>query len=373
MKYLPAIVLVLALVGGLVAIKASQIGTLARAGEAAKQAGPPPETVGSTTATQQRWEAQLTAVGSVAARKGVTISNDAPGIVTSIGFDSGEQVKSGAVLVRLDTSVEQAQLASALSRLQLAETTLARTRALSRERVTTEAELDTAEATLEGARAEVSTLRAQIGRKVVVAPFSGRLGMRLVNVGQYLAPGSEITTLQSEEEEFVDFQLPQQQLPVVHVGLLVKITATDAGIDTQGTVVAVDPTVDPRTRSFQVRASTKDTEERLRPGMFVNVSVGLGQSNEIVAVPVTSVVYAPYGDSVFVIEDDESSRTGKVARQQFVQLGEARGDFVAIDKGLQGGEPLVAEGAFKLRNGSPITIDNAVDLDPKLHPQPGNR
>ncbi|HEY6727982.1 MAG TPA: efflux RND transporter periplasmic adaptor subunit, partial [Polyangiaceae bacterium] len=250
---------------------------------------------------------------------------------------------------------------------------LNRTRALIKEGVATGAELDSAEASVKGSTAEVSALRGQIARKVVEAPFAGKLGIRSVNVGQYLSPGTSITTLQSEKEEYVDFSVPQQYFDKLRRGLPVTITARETGIDLKGVVAAVDPAVDPATRTVTLRATTSDPDKKLRPGMFVNVSVLLDSQRDVIALPVTSVVYAPYGDSVFVIEDDPKAPGAKIARQQFVKLGETRGDFVEAVKGLKGGETLVSAGAFKLRNGARVSINNKVGLAPKMDPRPANR
>ena len=364
---------VLALVGVLVAIKVSQIGLLIDTGKAAKEAGPPPETVGSAESKQETWRTTLTAVGSVEAERGVVISNDSPGIVTRVNFDSGDEVKSGHVLVELETSVERAQLASSEAQLELAQTTLKRTQALQANRVVSEAELDAAKASMKRLEAEVSALRAQIERKIVRAPFSGKLGIREVNLGQYLAPGSQITTLQSEKQGYVDFTLPQDDLDKVRVGQPVELVVKQADIKLSGVVAAIAPSVDPRTRSVSVRASTQDPEKRLRPGMFINVTVALDDERQVVTVPVTAVVYATYGDSIFLIETDPKDASKKIARQQFVKLGETRGDFVEVEKGLAGGKPIVTAGSFKLNNGSPIQINNDVPVEPKLHPEPDNR
>lgn len=373
MKVLIPIVAVLAVVGGLAAVKANQIGTLIEAGKAMQKAGPPPETVSSIEVRKDHWASTLASVGSVEAGKGVAISNDSPGIVTRIRFESGDQVKAGQVLVELDTSVERAQLGSAEARMGLATTTLNRTRALIKEGVATGAELDSAEASVKSSTAEVSALRAQIARKVVEAPFSGKLGIRTVNVGQYLSPGTPITTLQSGKEEFVDFSVPQQYFDKLRRGLPVKIVSKESGIDLDGVVAAVDPSVDPVSRSVSLRATTTDPSKKLRPGMFVNVAVKLDSQRDVITLPVTSIVYAPYGDSVFILEDDPKTPGGKIARQQFVKLGETRGDFVEATKGLQGGETVVSAGAFKLRNGARVSINNKVGLAPKLDPHPANR
>ncbi len=373
MKYFLPILVVLVVVGALAAVKADQISMLMDAGKAAKQAGPPPETVASTKVRRDHWESTLDSVGSVEAGKGVTVSNDASGIVTSIRFESGDKVKAGKVLVELDTSVERAQLASAEVRLGLAQTTLKRTRALVQEGVGTGAELDSAEASVKSASAEANALRAQIARKVVRAPFSGELGIRTVNVGQYLSPGSPVTTLQSDKEQYVDFSLPQQYLERLRVGLPVKIRVKAGDIDLDGVIAAVDPAVNQVTRNVTVRASTTDPKQNLRPGMFVNVTVLLEDTRDVILVPTTSVVYAPYGDSVFLIEEDAKSSSGKIARQQFVKLGETRGDFVEVDKGLKGDELIVSAGAFKLHNNAPVTVNNKVKIEPKQHPHPPNR
>jgi membrane fusion protein (multidrug efflux system) len=372
-RILIPIIAVLALVGGLAAIKANQIGLLMKTGQAAEAAGPPPETVSSARVEKDTWRDALQSIGSVVAGRGVTVSNDSPGIVTRIHFDSGDEVKIGKPLVELETRVEQAQLASALARLELAETTLARTRALEAQRVATTAELDSAASTLKTVRAEAAALRAQIARKVVNAPFGGKLGIRLVNVGQYLSPGSPITTLQSSEEEYVDFSFPQEHLDELRVGLPVRLVNGQSELELDGVVAAVDPAVDQVTRSVTLRASTKDAGKRLRPGMFLNVNVMLDRKRDVVVVPATAAIYAPYGDSVFLIEKDPKNGQRQVARQQFVQLGESRGDFVEVTKGLKGGETIVSVGAFKLRNGLPVKVNNDIELDPKLQPTPENR
>lgn len=364
---------VLAFVGSLAAIKADQIGLLIQTGKAAQEKGPPPETVGTRIAQAEDWNTSLSAVGNVEAERGVTISNESPGIVVKVNFDSGDKVKAGAVLVELETQVERAQLASTEAQLELSETNLRRATALRAHQVNTEAELETANADLKRLQAEVSAIRAQIERKVVRAPFSGELGIRRVNLGQYLAPGSELTTLQSDKEDYVDFALPQEVLSDVRVGLAVRLQVKQANLDLEGVIAAVDPNVDQRTRSFTVRASTVDPERRLRPGMFINVSVLLDQTRKVVVVPTTAIRYAAYGDSVFVVEDESKENPRKIARQQFVRLGDTRGDFVEITKGLSGGETIVSAGAFKLRNGAPVTINNEIEIEPKLDPTPENR
>ncbi len=375
MRYLISILVFLALVGALVAVKVSQIGVVMNAAQAAKQSGPPPETVSSAAVKKTTWATTLTAIGSIEAAKGVTLSSDLAGIVTRIAFESGDAVTPGQILLELDTRVERAQLDSARARRDLAETTLSRTRNLVEGRVATVAELDAAAATHKTSAAEVAALEAQIARKTVRAPFAGRLGIRMVNVGQYLAPGSAVTTLQSQQDDYVDFTLPQQHLDVLRVGLPIRIRDDAAGIDLGGVLAAIAPAVDQTTRSVALRASVADPGKRLRPGMFVNVAVELAEEREVVVVPTTALVHAPYGDSLFIVEDrGAEDRAPRQVRQQFVRLGERRGDFVEVTKGLTGAELVVAAGAFKLRNGARVVIDDeSVELEPKLHPDPPDR
>ncbi|MDX2052711.1 MAG: efflux RND transporter periplasmic adaptor subunit [Polyangiaceae bacterium] len=375
MRYFLPILAVLAVVGGLVSIKASQIGMLINFGEQAAKSGPPPEVVGTSVAQRQDWATSIEAVGSVEAGRGVTISNESPGVVTAIRFESGAQVKTGDILVELDSSVERAQLASATAQRQLSDSTLNRTRALVSASAVASSQLDSAESSVKTSAAEVAALQAQIAKKVVRAPFSGKLGIRTVNLGQYLSPGTPLTTLQSTNDEYVDFTVPQQRLPELSLGLPVVFTVTgENSLTLDGTVAAIDPSIDPNTRSVKVRATALDKAEQLRPGMFVNVKVLLAKARNLVTVPVTAMVYAPYGNSLFVVEDKTTpdGKPGKAARQQFVRSSEVRGDFVAIEEGLKGGETVVTAGAFKLRNGSFVVINNSVGQKPELQPSPVN-
>ena len=377
------ILALLALVGTLGFIKFSQISSLMAMGKAYEKSGPPPETVASGVSKKQSWGAQLSAVGTIAPVKGVALSNDAAGLVSKIRFESGQLVKEGQVLVELDTSVERAQLASAVVRHDLALVNVNRSRALIKEQVTSQAQVDTDEAQAKSSATDAQTIQAQIARKIVRAPFSGRLGIRAVNVGQYLNPGTTLTVLQAIGAVYVDFSLPQQQLGSITVGMPVKVSiegSPDAAFD--GTIAAIDPTVDSATRMIKLRASVPNQDDKLSPGMFVNVAVVLPDQGQVVTIPLTAVVHASFGDSVFVIEDKKpdapgsrTSQSGQViknARQQFVRLGQARGDFVAVLDGVTEGQELVTAGAFKLRNNSPIVVDNAVKTDPQLNPKPEN-
>ena len=373
----------LALVGTLGFIKFSQISSLMAMGKAYEKSGPPPESVGSGVSKKQSWDGQLAAVGTIAPVQGVALSNDSAGVVSKISFESGKMVKQGQVLLELDTSVERAQLASAVVRHDLAVVNANRSRALIKEQVTTQAQVDTDEANVKGSATDAQTIQAQIARKIVRAPFSGRLGIRAVNVGQYLNPGTTLTVLQAVGAMYVDFSLPQQQLGTITEGMAVKVSiegSSEPALD--GTIATVDPTIDSATRTIKLRATVPNQEEKLRPGMFANVAVVLPSQGAVVTVPITAVVHASFGDSVFVIEDKRPDSPGskttpdgkpiKNARQQFVRLGQARGDFVAVLDGVTEGQELVTAGAFKLRNNSPILVDNSVKTDPQLNPKPEN-
>lgn len=382
-RYIVTVIGLLALITGLVFVKFSQISSLIAMGKQMEKSGPPPEAVGSAIAQTEVWEGTLPAVGSIASVKGVALSNDAAGVVTRISFESGSIVKQGQVLVELDSSVERAQLASARSRRDIAKLTAERSRTLLASNVIAQAQVDSDEATLRTSNTELDAIQAQIARKVVRAPFAGRLGIRNVNLGQYLSPGTQLTTLEQIGAVYVDFSLPQQWLGKVAVGMPVRVTIEgSSGKTVDGQIAAVDPTVDNTTRNLKLRASVVNKDDTLRPGMFAKVSVILPERASQVIVPSTAVVHASYGDSVFVIEDKKpdapgmrqtpDGRTVKVARQQFVRLGQARGDFVAILDGVTAGQELVSAGAFKLRNGSPVTVDNRVKADAQLSPRPEN-
>jgi membrane fusion protein (multidrug efflux system) len=383
-RYLIAIGLLIALIGGLTTVKFTQISSLIKMGKQMEKAGPPPEVVSVAPAEAHVWGGALSAIGSVTAAKGVAISNDAPGVVARISFDSGRDVKQGQVLVELDASVERAELASALARMELAALTARRSRALVASNSISQAQLDTDEAQLRTATTDAAGLQAQIDRKTVRAPFSGRLGIRDVNLGQYLSAGTTLTVLEAIDSVYVDFTLPQQRLADVKIGMPVKVTIEGAqGLASDGVIAAIDPSVDSTTRTMKVRASVPNKEEKLRPGMFANISVVLPDQGSIVAVPATTVVHASFGDSVFVVEDekDDAGAVVKggddmpivVARQQFVRLGEARGDFVAVKDGVTPGQMLVSAGAFKLRNGSALKVTPDVKPPPSLTPHPDNR
>ncbi|HEY2901211.1 MAG TPA: efflux RND transporter periplasmic adaptor subunit [Polyangia bacterium] len=381
--YLLVAVGLLVVVGVLTAIKGAQIGRLMAMGKQMQASGPPPEAVGSAVARAETWETTVSAVGSISGLHSVTVSNEIPGTVSKILFESGQMAREGQVLVELDSGVERAQLASAEARRDLSQRNAQRSKSLAAGSAISASQLDDAESQLKSATTDAAALRAQVERKVVRAPFRGRLGIRAVNVGQYLNPGTMVTTLDSTGGTFVDFSLPQEQLASVKTGLPVRVTMEGTKEPLQGTISAIEPTIDPTTRNVRIRAAIPEPANKPRPGMFVNVEVIQPTEQSVVAVPATAIVHASYGDSVFVVEDKKSGTPGsdktpdgkpvKIARQQFVRTGAAHGDFIAITKGVTAGQQVVSAGAFKLRNSSRVVVDNSVQAQAQLAPNPPNR
>ena len=376
----------LLLIGALGGLKFCQISSLVASGEQMAAAGPPPEAVGSERARTASWETSLSAVGSLTGADTVTVSNDAPGIVERIRFRSGQMATRGQVLVELDASAERAQRSTAAARRNLARITATRARGLfHRYGAIPRQEMEQQEAALETAISELSEAEAQIERKIVRAPFDGRLGIRPVdvNVGEFLNPGTAITTLDAVGDLFVDFALPQQAHGELRVGQLVRVELPGTGEVVTGRLDVIDPTIDDATRNIRLRGTITDAGKNLRPGMFVRVSLVLPQRADVVVVPQTAVVHASFGDSVFVVETRPPGSPGmartpdgkpvRIARQQFVRLGATRGDFVAIAEGVKAGQEVVDAGAFKLRNGAPVVVDNRVKARPQEKPHPENR
>jgi membrane fusion protein, multidrug efflux system len=335
---------------------------------------PPPEAVTTIVAQQEEWPATLSAIGTVAAVQGVTVSADLPGTVDRIGFDSGASVREGHVLALLDTRQEQAQLAAAEAQRDLARLNFERMQGLLNERVISRAEFDRATADQRQSEARVGEIRAAIERKTIRAPFSGVLGIRQVNLGQYLSGGDPLVTLQSLNPIYVNFGVPQQAAGEVRHGRSVRITTGDAAADFTGRVTAIDSIVDEATRNIQVQATLANPEGRLRPGMFVQTQVILGGARAVVSLPASAISYAPYGDSVFIVTDlkDPNGRTYRGVRQQFVKLGGSRGDQIAVESGVRGGDEVVTSGVFKLRNGAAVLVNNKVRPANNPAPKPEN-
>jgi membrane fusion protein (multidrug efflux system) len=364
-----AVFVVLLVLGGLAGVKALQIKKLMDSGKSYTE---PPEAVSSALVREEKWQGTLTAIGSVMAVQGVTVSPEIPGIISEISFESGAVVSQGDLLVRLDTSLEEAQLRALQAQEELARLNLTRERTLRDQNMVSQAELDAAEATLKQTQGNADAVRATIQKKTIRAPFAGRLGIRLVNLGQYIDVGKPIVSLQSLTPIYADFSLPQQELARLKTGMRVRVT-TDTYPDRQfeGTLTAINPDLDPSTRSVGLQATFANPDQLLRPGMFARVEVLLPEEQPVLVIPATSVLSAPYGDSVYVIESKPGKDNGNaqlVVRQQFIRTGHARGDFVSVGSGLKVGERIVSAGIFKLRNGMAVTENN--NLSPKNEAAP---
>jgi membrane fusion protein (multidrug efflux system) len=315
-----------------------------------------------------QWEASRPAIGTLVAVHAVNISAELPGTVRQIGFESGAFVHRGDLLVKLDTSVEEAQLAAAQADASLARTSVRRARILREQNSNAAADLDAAESRGQQTAANAGVLQAMIAKKTIRAPFDGRLGIRQVELGQVLAVGTPIVTLQSVSPIYAEFYLPQQALADLHTGLKVRMKTDVYPKDSwTGSITTVNPEVDVNTRNIRIRASVPNLDGRLRPGMFANVEVLSDDVRPELVIPATAVIYAPYGDSVFALEQKDKAL---VARQKFVRLGERRGDLVAVVTGLNAGETIVSSGAFKLHNGSEVVLHNELAPDAELAPKP---
>jgi len=369
------IILVLLLViGVIVGIKVLQIRTMIEHG---KSFTPPPETVSSSEVERQSWEITIKAVGSLEAVQGVMVAAELAGRVSEIAFQAGDSVRAGDLLVQLDILTEQAQLRAAEASAALAKINLDRMKVLLDKKSIAVSEYDTTEATYKEAAAQADAIRAAIVKKTIRAPFAGHLGIRLVNLGQILSDGTPIVTLQRLDPIFVNFLLPQQELSRVKKGYFVRLSS-DALADpsVSGKITTISPEIDSASRNFRLQATVGNRDELLRPGMYVDVAVVLPEKKGVLVIPATAVLNAPYGDSVFVIEENKDEKTGKpgrVLRQQFVHLGDRRGDFVAVTTGLKEGETVVSTGVFKLRNGQSVVIDNSLQPEFKLEPRPANQ
>ena len=352
------------IIAGLGFVKFRQIQTAIAQGAAFQM---PPEAVTTIVAQPTEWAETLSAIGSVAAVQGVDVSADLSGIVDRVAFDSGRSVRQGEVLVQLDSRQERAQLAAAEAQRDLASVNFDRMQGLLKDNVISRAEFDSATADSKQTEARVGEIRAAIDRKMIRAPFSGILGIRQVNLGQYLSSGDPVVQLQSLNPIYVNFSVPQQEMAQVRGGRDVRITSDDlAGSEFPGRITAIDSIVNQETRNLQVQATLANPEGRLRPGMFVQAEVILGVGRTVTPLPATAISYAPYGDSVFIVGNVKgpNGETYKGVRQQVVKLGGARGDQVAVMSGVNAGDEVVTSGVFKLRNGAAVLVNNKV--------QPGN-
>ena len=332
---------------------------------------PPPEAVTTTVAQRETWPSTLNVIGTATAIQGVTVGADLPGTVARITFESGKPVHAGDVLVELDTRQERAQLSAAETQRDLARINFGRAQELVKQGVLARTEYDNTSAQQKATEAQVGEIRATIERKTVRAPFSGVLGIRQVNLGQYLAAGQAIVPLQSLNPIYVNFGVPQQTSAQVRGGRTLRVTSDDLpGAEFNGRVTAVDSVINEATRNIQVQATLPNPNGKLRPGMFVQVQVTLGASRQAIALPASAINYAPYGDSVFVVTNltDPKGKTYRGVRQQFVKVEGSRGDQVAVVSGVNAGDEVVTSGVFKLRNGAAVQVNNKVQ--PPNNPKP---
>ena len=334
----------------------------------------PVATVTSAPVKEEDWAPMLSAVGTVSAVQGAMVSTELGGTVSEIMFQNGGVAKKGDVIVKLDASQEEALLRSAEAEAELARTDLERTRGLASQNVVSKAELDAAESKFRRLTAVVDQMRSNIRKKTIVAPFDGELGIRQVNVGQMINAGQQVVLLQSLDPVYVDFALPQQHLQNLSTGLEAHVR-TDALPEREfvGKLTAINSAVDTVTRNVTLQATLENPDHALRPGMFIKIDIVLPEKHKSLVIPGSAISYAPYGDSVFVIEKQKDNKTGKesqVLRQQFVRVGEARGDFVSITTGLKAGETVVGTGVFKLRNGMAVAINNDLAPKPQINPTP---
>jgi len=358
-----AVVLVFATLAG---IKAMQIGALIAFG---KSFVPPPETVSTAVAREDKWPDSLSAVGSINAVQGVMIAAEIPGTIREIAFESGAVVQQGDLLVKFDISSEEAQLRALEAQVELAQTNLGRMRSLRAENTVSQSELDQAETSLKQFVANADNIRATIAKKIIRAPFAGRLGIRQVNPGQYLEAAKPIVSLQSLAPVYGDFSLPQQDLARIKVGLEVRVVS-DTYPDQvfTGVLTAINPDLDPVTRSITLQATFDNNDQLLRPGMFARMEVVFPEVKPVLAIPATAVLSAPYGDSVYLVEPSTNAAGGLVVRQQFIRVDRARGDFVSVASGLKAGDRIVSSGMFKLRNNMAVVENN--ELTPKSDKKP---
>ncbi len=367
------LIIVLPIAGGIVAIKASQFKAM---GAATAHQVMPPQPVNVAEVREEQLQPRVAAVGSVMAFQGTVVSTEAGGVVREIKFEAGSPVKAGDELVQLDVEIEQAQLRAAEAAAGLARISFNRAKELIASRSISQAELDSADANLKQADAQVDNIKAVIAKKIVRAPFAGKLGIRRISTGQYLEKGSPVVSLQSLDPVYVEFSLPQQRLGEVAEGLKVAVSSDAyAGRQFEGKVTAVNPEIDQATRNVRLQATLANGDGRLRPGMFVSVEMILARSEKALFIPASAVLNAPFGDSVYVVEEGQTGPDGTkplVAQQRFVRLGARQGDFVVVTEGVKAGERIVSTGVFKLRPGMPVVIDNTLAPQFAFAPKPRN-
>ena len=369
-RMIVVLVVLVAVVGGLAYIKFRQVEVAIAQGANFQM---PPTAVTTVVAKQETWPSNLSVIGTAAAIQGVTVSADLPGTIDKIHFESGERVREGDVLVELDTRQEKAQLASLEANRDLAKINYDRAQELVKAGVISRSDYDSATAQQKATEAQVGDIRAAIARKTIRAPFTGVLGIRQVSLGQYLAAGQAIVSLQSLDPIYVNFGVPQQDTGKIVMGHPLRVTNSDLpGIAFSGRITALDSVISEQTRNIQVQAILTNKQNKLRPGMFLQVELPLGEARKVVPLPASAINYAPYGDSVYVVTDmkDQKGNSYRGVRQQVVKIEGSRGDQVAIVSGVNPGDEVVSSGVFRLRNGAPIQVNNSVKPDNNSAPKP---
>ena len=349
---------------------------------------PGPQTVSSTVAQRLDWQPQLDAIGTLTAVRGVDVTSEIAGLVRSVNFKSGQDVKAGALLVQLNADSDIAQLNSLQASAELAAVVLKRDQAQLGAQAISQAQVDADAADLKSKRALVAQQGALVAKKAIRAPFSGRLGITTVNPGLYVNPGDKLVTLQTIDPIYADFSLPQRQIASLTVGQVVNVHTDAFGGETfSGKISAISPKVDATTRTVSVEATIPNPQRRLLPGMFARADVEVGEKKRYLTVPQTSITYNPYGSTVFILKpagaasapgaasggqvaSAAGARSGKVAQQVFVTTGDTRGDQVVILKGVEEGQEIVTSGQLKLKNGTPVVVDNTVQPADNPHPSP---
>lgn len=364
------LVVMVALVGGLGFVKYRQVeGAIA----AFANFQVPATAVTTVVAHKETWPSTLSVIGTAAAIQGVTVSADLPGTIDKIHFDSGQWVKEGQILVELDTRQERAQLGSLEAQRDLAGINYGRAQQLVKEGVIAKQEFDNAAAQQKATEAQVGDVKAAIARKTIRAPFSGVLGIRQVSLGQYLAAGQSIVSLQTLSPIYVNFGVPQQDTAKVIPGHVLRITNSDLpGTSFMGRITALDSVISEQTRNIQVQSVVTNKDNKLRPGMFVQVELPLGSPREVIPLPASAINYAPYGDSVYVITNltDPKGKAYRGVKQQIVKIEGSRGDQVGVTSGINAGDEVVSSGVFKLRNGAPVQVNNTVKPSNSASPKP---
>ena len=337
-------------------------------------AAAPAVTVSAVTAVTGEWQPQISAVGSLRAVRGVEVANEIAGLVQSVHFKSGDSVAAGQLLVQLNADSDIAQLQTLTAARELSQSIYERNKQQFLAQAISKASLDADASDLKVKQAQVAQQEAIVSKRTIRAPFAGRLGISLVNPGQYLNPGDKIVTLQALDSIYVDFYLPQQELSRVSSGQAV-VVSTDTYPDKKfnGKISAINPKVDPQTRNVQIEARIANPRHELLPGMYATIKIQAGAAKRYLTIPRTAVTFNPYGENIYIVEEKGATKDGKPSlfvRQTFVTLGPARGDQVAILKGVKEGERIVTSGQLKLKSGSPVVINNQVQPASDANPSP---